>query len=71
LATNGRKERVAAIVREPHEPARDADFLATRTGAAVAVLASGVGAVPEAPDYLSLIDYNVRTLAAAIAKTPK
>lgn len=56
---------VAAIVREPHEPARDADFLAAKTGAKVVILASSVGAVPEARDYLSLIDFNVRALAAA------
>jgi ABC-type Zn uptake system ZnuABC Zn-binding protein ZnuA len=52
-----------AIVREPHEPRRDADFLAARTGAEVVILASSVGAVPEARDYLSLIDYNVRALS--------
>jgi len=57
--------KVAAIIREPHEPRRDADFLAARTGAKVVILASSVGAVPEARDYLSLIDYNVRALAAA------
>ena len=62
LARIGTDERVGAIVREPHEPKRDADFLATRIGARVVVLASGVGAVPEARDYLSLIDYNVRAL---------
>jgi ABC-type Zn uptake system ZnuABC Zn-binding protein ZnuA len=68
LAAEGRKERVAAIVREPHEPARDCDFLASRTGAVVVVLASGVDAVPQARDYLSLIDYNVRALAEAFAR---
>jgi hypothetical protein len=52
-------------VREPHEPRRDADFIAARTGAKVVILASGIGAVPEAQDYLSLIDYNVKALAAA------
>jgi ABC-type Zn uptake system ZnuABC Zn-binding protein ZnuA len=54
--------KVGAIVREPHEPRRDVDFLAARTGARVVILASGVGSVPEARDYLSLIDYNVRAL---------
>ncbi len=58
-----KKERVGAIVREPHEPQRDAAFIAARAGAKVVVLASSVGAVPEAHDYLSLIDYNVRMLA--------
>ena len=62
LARLGTQERIGAIVREPHEPKRDADFLASRTGARVVVLASGVGAVPEARDYISLIDYNVRAL---------
>jgi ABC-type Zn uptake system ZnuABC Zn-binding protein ZnuA len=65
LARDGAEARVGAIVREPHEPARDAQFLAERTGARVAVLASGVGAVPEARDYISLIDYNVRALSPA------
>ncbi len=64
LARRGRELRVAAVIREPHEPRRDAEFLAARIGARVVVLASGVGAVPEARDYLSLIDYNVRTVAA-------
>jgi len=58
-----KEEKVRAIVREPHQPPRDAAFLAERTGARVAVLASGVGAVREAVDYISLIDYNVRALA--------
>jgi ABC-type Zn uptake system ZnuABC Zn-binding protein ZnuA len=63
LASLARLKPVA-IVREPHEPRRDADFLASRTGAKVVILASSVGAVPEARDYISLIDYNVRALAA-------
>jgi ABC-type Zn uptake system ZnuABC Zn-binding protein ZnuA len=65
LARLGTRERVGAIVREPHEPKRDADFIAQRTGARVAILASSVGAVPEARDYISLIDYNVRALSKA------
>jgi ABC-type Zn uptake system ZnuABC Zn-binding protein ZnuA len=62
LVRLAKEARVGAIVREPHEPKRDADFIASRTGARVVVLASGVGAVPQARDYLSLIDYNVRAL---------
>ncbi len=63
LAELASAKGIAAIVREPHEPARDADFLAARVHAPVVILASGVGTVPEARDYLSLIDYNVRALA--------
>lgn len=68
LASLARLENVDAIVREPHEPKRDADFLASRTRSRVVILASSVGAVPEARDYLSLIDYNVRALAVTPAK---
>jgi len=57
---------VKAVVREPHEPQRDAQFIASKVGAPVVILASGVGAVPEARDYLTLIDYNVRTLGEAL-----
>ena len=63
LAELARLKNVTAIVRQPHEPQRDADFLAAKTGAPVVVLASGVGAVPQARDYLSLIDYNVSALS--------
>ena len=63
LATLARTPGVTAIVRQPHEPQRDAEFLSAKTGAPVVILASGVGAVPEARDYFSLIDYNVRALS--------
>lgn len=68
LAAAGQRERVAAVIREPHEPERDAAFVASRAGAPVVVLASGVDAVPGTGDYLSLIDFNVRTLARTMAK---
>jgi len=63
LARAAREARVGAVIREPHEPERDAAFIARASGAKVAVLASSVGAVPEAADYVSLLDYDVRTLA--------
>lgn len=59
-------QQVRVIVRQPHEPAKNADFLARKTGAKVVLLAASVGAVPEAKDYLSLFDYNAETLANAL-----
>jgi hypothetical protein len=53
------------IVRQPHEPEKDVGFIAKRTGSVVAVLASSVGALPGADDYLSLFDVNVAALRAA------
>lgn len=59
-------QHVHAIVRQPHEPARNVDFLAGKTGARVVILASSIGAVPAARDYLALIDYNVAALVNAL-----
>jgi len=60
------EQRVNLIVRQPHEPARNAEFLAGKTGARVLILAASVGAVPQAKDYLSLFDYNSEVLANAM-----
>jgi len=60
---NARGARI--IVRQPHEPEKDVGFVAKRTGSVVAVLASSVGALPGADDYLSLFDVNVAALRAA------
>jgi ABC-type Zn uptake system ZnuABC Zn-binding protein ZnuA len=56
---------IKLIVRQPHEPARNADFLAARTGARVVLLVATVGAVPAAQDYISLFDNDVNALVAA------
>jgi ABC-type Zn uptake system ZnuABC Zn-binding protein ZnuA len=53
------------IVRQLHEPEKDAAFVAHRTGGVVAVLAASVGALPGAHDYVSLFDVNVAALRAA------
>jgi ABC-type Zn uptake system ZnuABC Zn-binding protein ZnuA len=53
------------VVREPHEPERDAAFVANKAGAAVVTLAASVGALPQAGDYLALFDADVAALKAA------
>lgn len=67
LRTLVRERDVRIIVRQPHEAARSAEFLAAGGPARVVVLAASVGAVAQAPDYIALVDHNVRTLAAAAA----
>jgi ABC-type Zn uptake system ZnuABC Zn-binding protein ZnuA len=62
-----REKQIKLIVRQPNEPVRDVEFLASRSAAEVRVLAASVGAVPEAGDYIGLIDYNVKSLAAGFA----
>ena len=60
-----RDRNVGIVIREPHEPERDAAFLAAKTGAAIVVLAASVGATPRATDYIALFDADVDALAAA------
>jgi ABC-type Zn uptake system ZnuABC Zn-binding protein ZnuA len=59
-----REKHIGIVIREPHEPERDAAFLAGKTDAAVVVLAASVGALPQARDYISLFDANVAALTA-------
>ena len=57
LVDKARREKVGFVVREAHEPQRDAEFIAAKAGAKVVTLSS------HGADYLSLIDGNVRSLA--------
>jgi ABC-type Zn uptake system ZnuABC Zn-binding protein ZnuA len=61
-----RKEKVGIVVRELHYPASLAESVARQTGAKLVELPAMVGGVPEAKDYISLIDYNVRTMVKAV-----
>ncbi len=63
LARAARDAHVGAVIREATSPSSDCGFVARASGAKVVILASSVGAVPEAADYIALIDYDVRTLA--------
>ena len=57
LVARARTEKAGFVVREAHEPRRDAEFIAAKSGAKVVTLRS------TGDDYLSLIDGNVRALA--------
>jgi ABC-type Zn uptake system ZnuABC Zn-binding protein ZnuA len=61
-----RREGVKIVVRELHYPANLAQTVAQRTGAKLVELPAMVGGVPEAKDYVSLIDYNIRTMLKAV-----
>ncbi len=64
-----RREKVDLVVRELHYPATLAETVASATGAKLVELPAMVGGVPEAKDYISFIDYNVRTLLKAVQGT--
>ena len=61
-----RREGVKVVVRERHYPAGLAETIAQRTGAKLVELPAMVGGVPEAKDYVSFIDYNLRTMLKAV-----
>jgi ABC-type Zn uptake system ZnuABC Zn-binding protein ZnuA len=60
-----RTRGIRIVVREPHEPKRDVEFVAAKAGAKVVTLAASVGALPQADDYIALFDTNVAALTAA------
>lgn len=60
-----KREKVDIVVRERHYPAGLAETIAQRTGAKLVELPMMVGGVPEAKDYVGLIDYDLRALLNA------
>lgn len=62
-----RQEEVRAIVIEPQHNRDLADALARETGAKVIVLATTTGSLPSVTNYLTLLEYDVKTLAAALS----
>jgi zinc/manganese transport system substrate-binding protein len=60
-----RQAKVDFVIRELHYPAGLAATVAQSTGAKLVELPSMTRGVPEAKDYISFIDYNVRTLVKA------
>lgn len=57
---------IRAIVQPSYAPPQAAAAVARRTGAKVVALAQNVGEVPQATDYISLMDYDVRALEAGL-----
>lgn len=66
LIKRAREGGIKVIVVEPFYDTSAPDQIARSTGSRVLRLATSVGGVPEARDYISLMDYNVNTLAAAL-----
>lgn len=67
LVETVRQEGIRATVVEPQHNRDLAHALAREVGAKVVVLASVTGSLPEAPDYISLLKYDVNTLIGVLA----
>ena len=61
-----RTEQVGVVLTTAYYDPRYARFVSEKTGAAVVPVAHQVGARPGTGDYLSMSDYNVKQLAAAL-----
>lgn len=59
---------VQTIIMQPFDPEPMPKLLAQKTGANIVVLAASVGALPQATDYFSLMQFNVDALVAANQK---
>ncbi len=60
--------KVKVIVMAGYLNRKEADYVASKTGAKVLILAHDVEAVKQANNYINMIDYNVSTLADALKK---
>ena len=61
-----RAEQIGVVLTIAYYDPRYARFVTDKTGAAVVPIAHQVGARPGTDDYLSMTDYNVKQLAAAL-----
>jgi ABC-type Zn uptake system ZnuABC Zn-binding protein ZnuA len=66
LIAKGKTSGVRAVIHEPYEPEDASRFVAEKVGVPFVLLATSVGSVPEAKDYLGLFDHNVASLARAL-----
>ena len=63
-----RSFKVPAIVLATNNSSDAAENVAEETGVKVLTLCQGVGEVEQAPDYISMTDYNVQQLLGALEK---
>lgn len=63
-------KHIPVILMEPYFDERTPRSVASRTGAKLLTFIPSVGGVPEAKDYISLFDWNVKTLTEALPKRP-
>ena len=64
-----KKQGVKLIIAEPYFDLKTPQAIARQAGGEVLVLAPSVGGTKEATDYVTLFDYNVSTVAAALKTT--
>ena len=66
LINQMKEEKVKAVLVEPWNDRKLAERVAQEAGAKAFVMATAVGAVKGADNYIAAIDFNIRTLAEAL-----
>ncbi len=66
-----RAKKIPVILMEPYFDSKTPQAVAEKTGARPLKFIPSVGGVPEAKDYISLFDYDVKLLADALAAAKK
>jgi ABC-type Zn uptake system ZnuABC Zn-binding protein ZnuA len=61
-----KQEKVKVVLVEPWNDRKLAERVAQEAGAKALVVASAVGAVKGADNYVAAIDYNIRMLSEAL-----
>ncbi len=60
------EHKIRGIAQATYYPQRAAHAIGQHTGAKIVLLCQSVGEVPEALDYMAMVDYNVRQLLGAL-----
>jgi zinc/manganese transport system substrate-binding protein len=68
LVAGMKAENVPIVVREPQFPEKVPRLIAQQTGAKLVKLPIMPGGVPHTDTYIEMVDYNVRTMLAAVGK---
>ena len=61
------QKKIPVILMEPYFDQKTPKLIARKTGALILIFIPSVGGVPEAKDYISLFDYDVKLLSGALA----
>ena len=70
LVNEMKARNILLIVREQQYASNDSDFLASKTGAKIAVIGVMAGAFPDTDTFIKFSEHNLKALLKAVGKEP-